>query len=89
MKFKILRRYLVCCMLFSICGFMNTANAANEADSSIGENHSCMVYAADDAITPYADQIITEFRRHNGVLQYRRWNATKGCWVDPDWINVN
>lgn len=32
--------------------------------------------------------IITEYRWHNGILQYRRWNAITGKWVDPYWINV-
>lgn len=34
------------------------------------------------------DTIITKYRVNNGVAQYRRWNATKGCWVDPAWINM-
>lgn len=33
------------------------------------------------------DVIVTKFRLYNGLVQYRRWNETKGCWVDPDWIN--
>ena len=33
-------------------------------------------------------QIITKYRMHNGKLQYRRWNATTGKWVDPYWINL-
>ncbi|MBR0411178.1 MAG: hypothetical protein IJI25_09320 [Eubacterium sp.] len=35
-----------------------------------------------------ADQIGWVFRRHNGWLQKRRWNYTKGYWVDKYWINV-
>lgn len=35
-----------------------------------------------------ADVIIYKTREVNGVKQYRRWNETKGCWVDPEWINV-
>lgn len=34
------------------------------------------------------DTIETKYRYHNGHVQYRRWNATKGYWVDPDWINA-
>lgn len=37
---------------------------------------------------PRADKIETKFRvTSDNVLQYRRWNATKGVWVDSDWIN--
>lgn len=45
--------------------------------------------AVNTSIQPRADQITTEYRIHNGVLQYRRWNATKGVWVDPYWINCD
>ena len=43
----------------------------------------------DRANEPKADVIVVKFRTHNGVPQYRRWNETQGCWVDPDWIDVN
>lgn len=39
-------------------------------------------------ISPRADVIEAIFRWNNGVIQYRRWNATWGYWVDPDWIDV-
>lgn len=35
-----------------------------------------------------ADVIVKKYRVNNGVLQYRRWNETRSCWVDSDWINV-
>lgn len=41
---------------------------------------------SDEGIVPYADVIVTKFRVINGVTQYRRWNETKGYWVDSDWI---
>lgn len=39
-------------------------------------------------IQPRADVIETKYRLHNGVLQYRRWNATRNYWVDPYWIDM-
>lgn len=37
----------------------------------------------------YSDNIVFKYRTTNdGVVQYRRWNETKGCWVDPYWINL-
>lgn len=39
-------------------------------------------------VEPKADNIVVKYRTVNGVRQYRRWNATKGRWVDPDWINM-
>ena len=37
---------------------------------------------------PYADVIVVKTHEKNGVRQYRRWNKTKNCWVDPDWIDM-
>ena len=36
---------------------------------------------------PQKDVIQIYIRTHNGVKQYRRWNATRKYWVDPDWID--
>lgn len=44
--------------------------------------------ATEDFGTYSQDEIEYIYREYNGVLQYRRWNATKGIWVDPYWINV-
>lgn len=57
------------------------------------------VHAADmETVNAYAvssenqvrstDSIVYKFRVNNGVKQYRRWNETKKCWVDPYWINI-
>ena len=35
-----------------------------------------------------ADVIVKKYRMHYGVPQYRRWNETRGVWVDPDWIDL-
>lgn len=43
-------------------------------------------YAASGTIQPRSSVIVYKFRIKNGVRQYRRWNETKGCWVDPVWI---
>lgn len=59
---------------------LNTFNAASASASSV-------VYNTDDGIMPYADEIETIWRYNRGVLQYRRWNITRGYWVDPDWID--
>lgn len=41
-------------------------------------------------VEPRADVIYWRFRTlDDGTVQKRRWNATRGYWVDPDWINVN
>ena len=42
-------------------------------------------------IQPRAEVIEIKYRYDNytGKLQYRRWNATYGYWVDPYWIDLN
>lgn len=40
-------------------------------------------------IEPKADVIYWRYRTlSNGIIQKRRWNETRGYWVDPDWIDV-
>lgn len=34
------------------------------------------------------DQIVKKYREFKGKMQYRRWNETKKCWVDPAWIDM-
>lgn len=41
-----------------------------------------------EGIILYADEIIYRYRVYNGIYQYRRWNETKECWVDPYWIDI-
>lgn len=41
-------------------------------------------------ISPYADIIEYKYRINTKTKkqQYRRWNRTRGYWVDPDWIDI-
>lgn len=36
-----------------------------------------------------SDVITIKTRIYQGKYQYRRWNETKQCWVDPDWIDFS
>ena len=36
---------------------------------------------------PRADVIVTYHRVHNGQLQIRKWNETRGYWVD-EWTDI-
>lgn len=44
----------------------------------------------EEGISTYADVIETYYARNknDGKLYKRRWNATRGYWVDKDWILV-
>lgn len=37
---------------------------------------------------PQADVIVTKYRTYQGKFQKRRWNETRGYWVDPAWITI-
>lgn len=38
-------------------------------------------------IEPRADVVYWRYRiLEDGTIQKRRWNETRGYWVDPDWI---
>ena len=41
-----------------------------------------------ESIATYADVIQRKYRMYNNKVQYRRWNATRGYWVDEDWIDL-
>lgn len=50
-------------------------------------SYAASVQNINEIYETYADDIKTKFRIHNGILQYRHWNCTKGIWVEPYWIN--
>ena len=56
-----------------------TAQAAEEQST---------VQSFSAGIQPYADVIVTKYRAYQGKFQKRRWNETRGYWVDPDWITI-
>ena len=41
-----------------------------------------------EMIVPCADSIVYKYRVYNGKRQYRRWNETRGYWVDSSWITL-
>ena len=55
----------------------NSSSALMSTYSSIGSENN---------ITPCADVIVYKYRLLNGEQQYRRWNETRGYWVDPYWL---
>ena len=60
--------------------------AAQAADMPAAENTQATQASANE-ITPRADVIVYKTRYYNGKFQHRRWNETRGYWVDPDWID--
>ena len=79
-----------CKKLFLAVGFicMCMAQFPAYAISTTETTAHIPVIMSSSGISPYADKIILRTRIHNGITQYRHWNETKGCWVEPDWIDL-
>lgn len=66
---------------------MSLTGAAAYA-SELQETEVIQEQRGDAAEPRIADTIETIYRENNGYLEYRRWNCTKGYWVDPYWIRI-
>ena len=83
MKKKLLIVATVCASLFVVAPAVSVSAAEVESESQVQT-----IQNDDIGITPCADEIVTKFRMLNGHLQYRRWNQTRGYWVDKKWIDL-
>ena len=84
MKKKLLIVAAVCASLFVVGPTVNVSAAEVEQDVQEQSVQN------DIGVAPCADEIVTKFRLYKKTkLQYRRWNQTRGYWVDKDWIDLN
>ena len=83
MKKKLLIVAAVCASLFVVMptASVNAAEVEGEVQEQSVQN--------DIGVASCADVIVTKFRLNKDKLQYRRWNQTRGYWVDKHWINLN
>ena len=79
MKYKIFILFVFSVMIFSPVVNIRAAECSG-AYQTMSTNKS---------VEPRADEIVRKYRTIYGVLQYRRWNQTKGVWVDDDWITIS
>ena len=84
MKKKLLIVATVCASLFVVAPAVSVSAAEVESESQVQT-----IQNDDIGIAPCADEIVTKFRINKDKLQYRRWNQTRGYWVDKHWINLN
>lgn len=73
----------------AVGGILLAALAVNPLSTVPGAQAPATVCAAQaEEAAPYADVVYYVYRTWNGWMQKRRWNETRGYWVDPYWINV-
>lgn len=81
-----MKRCLSLCAALIII-FFNSTISVNAEIIENGQETS-IKFDQSDTIQPHADEIVKKYRNHRGKRQYRRWNVTRGHWVDPYWINL-
>lgn len=74
----------------AVTGILLAALAVNPLSAVPGVQAPTTVCAAEaEEAAPYADVVYYVYRTTtSGWIQKRRWNETRGYWVDPYWINV-
>lgn len=75
------------CAISAAVLLASAAPAACAADVP-AQTPSAEITASATEISPRADIIETKTRIYQGRQQYRRWNRTRGYWVDPEWIDL-
>lgn len=76
-------------VVFTLALMMSGAMlSASAEEAEIVEDTTIVTQSVENGrvIAPMADKIVTKFRIYNGKQQYRNWNETRKCWVEPDWI---
>ena len=82
MKVKKFLVSVMCVAMLGAMGSMSVHAAAIDIPSPI-------VVESTEEIEPRADIIEIKYRvTPDNKLQYRRWNSTRGYWVDPYWIDI-
>ena len=84
MKKKIL--YMIFVSSLTLFLMSNAAAAETIISKSISEQNT---EVSETQRAPRADVIVLKTRQYKGKTQYRRWNETRGYWVDPNWIYLS
>ena len=72
----------MCALLVGVAPI--ASGSAAEVEQDVQEQ----TIQSDIGIAPSADEIVTKFRINKDKVQYRRWNQTRGYWVDKKWIDL-
>lgn len=84
MKKKFLVVAAICASLFVVAPAVSVSVAEVEPEVQTQNEQSNI------GVAPCADEIVTKFRLNvkTNKIQYRRWNQTRGYWVDDYWITL-
>lgn len=77
------KRLAIAMFMLSLVTFVPMVPEAKAAE--VSSTAEVTVTMENGSIMPQADVIEVKYRVHDGRLQYRRWNATRGYWVDSTW----
>ena len=82
-----MKRFIKClCVVLAVACIIPISAVA--ADSVELAPVAATTTELEESVAPRADVIELKYRIYNGLLQVRRWNATWGYWVHPEWITV-
>lgn len=77
-------KYIFFYMIVICCLFIPVTTYAQVIDeyqiNKMGFEEEAGVYSS--------DEIRYYYRVVDGVLQYRRWNLTRGYWIDATWLDM-
>lgn len=62
--------------------------AVIEGALALGQVNQSQIEKTQQEADTNADVIEVRFREYNGKRQYRRYNDTRGRWVDDHWIDL-
>lgn len=68
--------------------FLVNPASAQAVETTIRNPLITVENSSTSTVQPRADVIVKKYRTYNGKRQYRRWNETRGYWVDSDWIDM-
>ena len=75
-----------CITLFLLLMLLSVTLTVPVSAAEDTEIETVATQSTNGSMQPYADVIVTKYRYYQGKRQYRNWNQTRNCWVEPDWI---
>ena len=75
-----------CITLFLLLMLLSVTLTVPVSAAEDTEIETVATQSTNGSMQPYADVSVTKYRYYQGKRQYRNWNHTRNCWVEPDWI---